>query len=321
MPLLETDGLKLYYRTAAGAIKAVDNVSFTLEEGEALGVVGESGCGKTSLALAIMRLLPRNLDTYEGSLKFEGIDLMRFSEDEYRGKVRWKKVSMVFQGAMNSLNPVMKVGHQVAEPLLLDGSTGKQEAYNQAKIRLGMVGLPRNVFNRYPHELSGGMKQRIVIAMSLISHPKVVILDEPTSALDVMVQAQIMNTLKRLKRELGLSTIFITHDIALASDICDRIAVMYGGEVVELGDAEDVLKSPMHPYTQGLLASIPRLKKPGKPEFISGAPPDLMKPPTGCRFHPRCTYAFEPCRSNPPPVVHITARHMIRCWLRVSTYD
>jgi len=320
MPLLETHGLKLYYSTTAGAIKAVDNVSFTLEKGEALGVVGESGCGKTSLALAIMRLLPRNVDTYEGSLTFEETDLMKFSEDEYRRKVRWKKISMGFQGAMNSLNPVIRVGHQVAEPLLVNGSTDKHEAYHQAKILLETVGLPRDVFNRYPHELSGGMKQRIVIAMSLVSHPQVVILDEPTSALDVMVQAQIMNLLKRLKRELGLSAIFITHDIALASDICDRIAVMYGGEVVELGNADEVLKSPMHPYAQGLLSSIPRLRKLVKPEFIPGAPPDLIRPPVGCRFHPRCKYAFEPCSSKPPPAVHVTARRTIHCWLHVNTH-
>ncbi|HID90709.1 TPA: ABC transporter ATP-binding protein, partial [Candidatus Bathyarchaeota archaeon] len=273
------------------------------------------GCGKTSLALAIMRLLPPNVHTYEGLLSFEGVDLMGLSDDEFRRRIRWRSISMVFQGAMSSLNPVIKVGHQVAEPMLLGGSVDKREAYREAMGLLEMVGLPREVFDRYPHELSGGMKQRVVIAMSLILGPKLVIMDEPTSALDVSVQAQIMNLLKRLKREQGLSMVYITHDIALASDICDRLTVMYAGEMVELGSAEQVLTSPSHPYTQKLLASIPRLRSDAKPTFIPGAPPDLIGLPSGCRFHPRCLYALELCRREAPGTFQTDGGHETRCWL------
>lgn len=315
MPLLEVRDLRLYYSATRGIAKAVDDASFTVDKGEALGVVGESGCGKTSLALAIMRLLPSNVHTYKGFLALEGVDLTELSDDDFRREIRWRNVSMVFQGAMSSLNPVIKVGHQVAEPMLLDGSVAKREAYRKAIRLLQMVGLPAEIFNRYPHELSGGMKQRVVIAMSLILEPKLVILDEPTSALDVSVQAQITNLLKRLKRELGLSMLFITHDIALASDICDRLAVMYGGELVESGGAEQVLTKPSHPYTHKLLASTPRLRVAVRPEFIPGAPPDLISPPPGCRFHPRCPHVFEACRREAPPLFHAGEGHQTRCWL------
>lgn len=314
-PLLEVQDLRLYYSTTRGVVKAVDQVSFTVEKGEALGVVGESGCGKTSLALALMRLLPRNVHAYQGLVALEGVNLMGLSNEDFRRRIRWRNISMVFQGAMNSLNPVIKVGHQVAEPMLLDGSVDKRRAYREAASLLEMAGLPKEVFNRYPHELSCGMKQRVIIAMSLVLKPKLVIMDEPTSALDVSVQAQITNLLKRLKRELGLSMIFITHDIALASDVCDALAVMYGGEIVELGSAEQVLLSPSHPYTRKLLASIPRLRADVSPTFIPGAPPDLTNPPPGCRFHPRCPHAFEPCGREAPNLLQVSKGQLVRCWL------
>jgi oligopeptide/dipeptide ABC transporter ATP-binding protein len=313
MPRLEVNNLRLYYSTERGPLRAVDDVSFTIDEGEALGVVGESGCGKTSLASSLMRLLPRNLAAYSGSVKLDGKELMQLSDEEFRSKVRWKRIAMVFQSAMNSLNPVLRVGLQVAEPLIASGVSG-EEAKKTARELLHQVGLSPEVYRRFPNELSGGMKQRVVIAMSLVLSPSLLILDEPTSALDVSVQAQVMNLLKRLKQERKISALFITHDIALASDICDRFAVLYSGQIVELGDAEHTLLNPRHPYTQKLLSSIPRLGGVSKPDFIPGAPPDLVSPPLGCRFRPRCPHAFEPCTRD-PPMFSLPQSHRSRCWL------
>jgi len=316
MALLEVRGLKLYYKTVRGPIKAVDDVDFSVEKGETLGLVGESGCGKSSVAISIIRLLPRNVEVYEGRIFFDGIDLMQLSEEDFRRKIRWKRISMVFQGAMNSLNPVLKVGFQVAEPLVVHQNMDKEEAVRRAKELFKLVGLPPDFVERYPHELSGGMKQRVVIAMALALNPEMVILDEPTSALDVSIQAQIMNLLKSLKRELGLSMIFITHDIALASDICDKIGVMYAGQIVELSSIENVLLSPKHPYTQKLIASVPLLRGDRVPEFIPGAPPDLVDPPPGCRFHPRCPHSDGMrCVKDVPPMVGVEGDHFVRCWL------
>ena len=314
MPLLEVRDLVLYYDTPRGPVHAVDGISFDLHEGKALGLVGESGSGKTSLGLALLRLLPKNVHTYKGSVKLEGQELMTLSDEEFRRQVRWRKISMAFQGAMNVLNPVLKIWLQVAEPLLADG-VPKAQARARVEELLELVGLSRDVADRYPHELSGGMKQRVVLAAALVMSPKVVILDEPTSALDVSIQAQIMNLLKRLKRELGLSYIFITHDIALASDLCDHLAIVYAGQIVEIGTAEDVLLKPEHPYTQGLLASLPRLHSTQLPSFIPGAPPDLVHPPTGCRFRPRCPKAFARCTDLPPPLPGHSSDHLVRCWL------
>lgn len=314
--VLEVEGLEVAYRSERGLVRAVDGASFTLEAGEALGLVGESGSGKSSLALALMRMLPRNAEPLLGGVRLNGEEVLGLSEEEFRRRFRGNVISMAFQGAMSSLNPVLRVGHQVAEPLLLDRGVGKREAHRRVVELLEMVGLAPEVFQRYPHELSGGMKQRVVIAMALVRDPRLVILDEPTSALDVSVQAQIMNLLKRLKRDLGLSLIFITHDIALASDVCDRLAVVYAGQTVELGGIEDVLLRSAHPYTERLLASIPRLHAAARPEFIPGAPPDLADPPTGCRFHPRCPYAFERCAVEAPLPFDVRAGHVARCWLR-----
>ncbi len=315
MPLLDARNLILHFKTRRGNVRAVDNISLSLERGRALGVVGESGCGKTSLALAIMRLLPANVQTYSGSVFFDGTDLMELPNKDFSKRIRWRRISMVFQGAMNSLNPVLTVGFQVIEPKLLEGSINREEARREAISLLRMVGLSEDVFNRYPHELSGGMKQRAIIAMSLILNPQMVVMDESTSALDVSVQAQIMNLLKRLKGERGLSILFITHDIALASDICDSLTVMYAGEIIEWGSAEQILLTPSHPYTKMLLASTPRLRGDATPSFIPGAPPDLVEPPLGCRFHPRCPYAFEPCKEESPLAFRVGEGHLMRCWL------
>ena len=316
MALLEVEGLQVTYRSARGPVPAVEGASFTLESGQALGLVGESGSGKSSLALALMRMLPRNAEPIRGSVRLNGEEVLGLGEEEFRRRFRGNVISMAFQGAMNSLNPVLRVGSQIAEPLLLDRGVTGREARARVIRLLELVGLPAEVFQRYPHELSGGMKQRVVIAMALIRNPRLVILDEPTSALDVSVQAQIMNLLKQLKRDLGLSLVFITHDIALASDICDRLAVVYAGQTPELGSIEDVLLRPAHPYTERLLASIPRLHGEAKPAFIPGAPPDLADAPPGCRFHPRCPYAFERCVSEDPPPFAVSADHHARCWLR-----
>ena len=313
--LLKVRDLKLYYRTRRGIVRAVDDVSFDLRRGETLAIVGESGCGKSSTATAIMRILPRNIETYEGSIILDGVDVMKLDDGRFREEIAWRRISMVFQGAMNALNPVMKVGFQVAEPLIVHGKLSRSEALSKARELLGLVGLPSFVADRYPHELSGGMKQRVVIAMALALNPEIVILDEPTSALDVITQANIMNLLKKLKRDESLSYIFITHDLALASELADMIVVMYGGKIVEYGTAEQVYLDPKHPYSQKLLASIPTLRTDKKLEFIPGAPPDLVSPPPGCRFHPRCPYAMPICREKEPILYEVEKNRYVACWL------
>ncbi len=314
MPFLSVKNLKLHYTTQRGVVRAVDDVSFQLEKGETLGLVGESGCGKSSTANAIMRLLPKNVALYKGSVILDGDEITRLSDSAFRRNVRWKKMSMIFQGAMNSLNPVLKTGFQVAEPLIVHQKMNKNQASEKAKEYFKNVGLPPDFAERYPHELSGGMKQRVVIAMSLVLDPDILILDEPTSALDVSIQAQIMNLLKRIKRETGSAMIFITHDIALSSDLCDKIAVMYAGEISEIDRIENILSEPKHPYTQKLIASIPLLRSERMPDFIPGAPPDLVNPPSGCRFHPRCPYVMEKCEVNNPPYFESSERR-VKCWL------
>jgi oligopeptide/dipeptide ABC transporter ATP-binding protein len=316
MALLEISDLHLYYSSGGRVVRAVDGISFGIERrGEAVGVVGESGSGKTSLATALMRLLPKNVARFDGSIRLNGQELIALSDEEYRKQIRWSRIAMVFQGAMSVLNPVLKVGHQVAEPLLLDGRMQKKAAYAKVEGLLERVGLSREIFNRYPHELSGGQKQRVVIATALVLDPDLLILDEPTSALDVSVQAQIMNLLKDLKEDPGISMIFITHDIGLASDLCDQIAVAYAGQHVEFGPAERVLVAPRNPYTRLLLASLPRLYERERPRPMPGEPPDLTNPPAGCRFHPRCPSCFEPCPTEMPPEIAISDGGHSRCWL------
>jgi oligopeptide/dipeptide ABC transporter ATP-binding protein len=313
-PLLEVRGLSLRYATDGGPVTAVDDVSFEVAgPGEALGIIGESGSGKSSLANAIMRVLPANARISGGSIRFRDRDVTALPEESFRREVRWTGIAMVFQGAMRSLNPVIRVGDQVAERLVVDGIP-RRDARLRAAILLDRVGLPAGTADRYPHELSGGMKQRVLIAMALTHDPPLLILDEPTSALDVSVQAQIMNLLKQLGWELGISMLFITHDLALATDLCDRIAVMYAGQVRELGDASEVLGQPRDPYTSALLATIPTLAGEQRPGFLPGAPPDLRQPLAGCRFRPRCALAFDRC-GEPPPLATVGSRHVARCWL------
>jgi len=315
-PLLSVRDLRLSYAADRGDVRAVDGVSFDLEAGKTLAIVGESGSGKTSLALALLRLLPRNTSQFEGQITLNDMDCMALSDGDFRDRVRWRQISMVFQGATESLNPIYKVGHQVREVLTARGSQSRDTADERTRELLDMVRLPPETFNRYPHELSGGMKQRIAVASALALNPTLILLDEPTSALDVGVQAQIMNLFKRLKANLGIASIFISHDIALASDLADYIAVMYAGRLVEIGPSEDILGAPSHPYTQKLLAAIPRLRSDTPLEFIPGAPPDLSDPPTGCRFHPRCQFAMDRCRvEDPDNFVTASGQSLAACWL------
>jgi oligopeptide/dipeptide ABC transporter ATP-binding protein len=315
-PLLAVDNLHLWYDAGGSrVVRAVDGVSFTLEQrGEALGVVGESGSGKSSLALALMRMPPKNVARYDGSVRLEGRELTTLPDDQFRREIRWQRIAMVFQGTMSALNPVLRVGEQIAEPLLLDRRYDKEAARGRVRDLLERVGLAADFASRYPHELSGGQRQRVGIATALALDPDVLILDEPTSALDVSVQAQIMNLLKDLKEDPGISMLFITHDIGLASDLCDRIAVTYAGEQMELGPAERVLVAPHHPYSQLLLASLPRLHSDVPPTPMPGDPPDLTALPKGCRFRPRCPFAWEDCREHPPPIALADGGHA-RCWL------
>ncbi len=311
--LLSVSNLRLYYRTTKGVVKAVDDVSFNINRGETLAIVGESGCGKSSLSKAIIRLLPRNVHTYEGKVLLNGTDLMSMDEETFRKEVRWRKISMVFQGALNALNPVLKVGYQVAEPLIIHMGIKEKEAIERAKEILVKLGLSEEFAERYPFELSGGMKQRAVIAMALITSPDLIILDEPTSALDVITQANIMNMLKELKKSREQTFIFITHDISVASELADKVATMYAGQIVEIAPADTFYEEPLHPYTQKLMKSVPTLRRDKTLESIPGAPPNLIDPPSGCRFHPRCERAMDICRKEDPPIFE--RGHSVKCWL------
>lgn len=313
--LLHIEDLRLHFRTIKGPVQAVDGVTFDLGYKEAVVVLGESGCGKSSLAKAVLRLLPRNVGAYSGKVFLDGAELMHLNEEEFRQNVRWVKISMVPQAAMNSLNPVLKVGDQVAEPLMIHMGADKTAAWNSARKMFEHVGVPADFMNRYAFELSGGMRQRVAIAMALVTAPALIILDEPTSALDVLTQANIMNVLKRIKQELEISYILITHDIATSSELADSVAVMYAGQIVETSDAMRFFTAPLHPYSKKLMASVPRLHGDQEPEFITGQPPSLLNPPTGCRFAARCAFRSEKC-SEEPPVVEKDGRH-VKCWLHV----
>lgn len=312
--VLSVRDLKLYYRTRKGVVKALEEINFDLEREDVLAVVGESGCGKSTLARALVRVLPRNIHTYEGKIILDGRNVMELNEEAFRREVRWRKISIVFQGAMNSFNPVYRIGHQVAEPLVIHDHVEKKEALKKARQLMELMGMPGAFAERYPFELSGGMKQRAAIVMALITSPEIVILDEPTSALDVLTQANIINLLKRIKNEFRLSYIFITHDLSLASELANKVAVIYAGKIVELSSADVFYMEPKHPYSRGLVSSVPTLSTDRKPEFISGAPPSLIDPPSGCRFNPRCKFAWDKCRSEEPGMFDLGEGHLVRCW-------
>ena len=314
-PLLRIENLVLHFKTSKGGVRAVDGVDFELGFNEAVVVLGESGCGKSSLAKAILRLLPRNVEKYSGKVFLNDIDLMSMEEEEFRREIRWREMSMVPQAAMNSLNPVLKVGDQVAEPMIFHGGMKKEEAMVQARKMFQLVGVPEEFLQRYAFELSGGMRQRAAIAMALVTIPALIILDEPTSALDVLTQANIFNSLKHIKQDMGMSFILITHDIATSSELADKVAVMYAGQIVEVCDAERFFNKPLHPYSEKLMASVPRLRGDKEPDFIVGQPPSLLFLPTGCRFKDRCLSRFEKCEQDPPSVEK--DNRILKCWLYV----
>ena len=311
--LLDVKNLVLHFATARGPVQAVDGVNFQLDYNKAVVILGESGCGKSSLAKAILRLLPRNVRTYSGEVKVAGKDVMPLSEEEFRQNVRWVAVSMVPQAAMNALNPVLRVGDQVSEPAMIHLGMKKEDGLQLALKMFQHVGVPADFVNRYPFELSGGMRQRVAIAMALVTSPSLIILDEPTSALDLLTQANIFNVLKRIKKELGTSFILITHDIATSSELADNVAIMYAGQIVETGEAGKFFPAPLHPYSQKLMSSVPRLRANKDPDFIVGQPPSLVNLPSGCRFAARCPSRFEKCIQD-PPVINKDGR-MVKCWL------
>jgi peptide/nickel transport system ATP-binding protein len=342
--VLSVRDLKLHYFTSKGPVRALDGISFELKSGETLGLVGESGCGKTTTGVALLGMPSPPGRIVSGSIVVDGTEIVGMSDRELRRKVRWSKISMVFQGAMNCLTPVYTIRELMAEtyrehaPSIREHAPSIRGSEELMRKYMRLVGLPDTVLSRYPHELSGGMKQRVVIAIALFLEPKVVVLDEPTTALDVIVQAQILNLIKRLRNELGLSYIFITHDLSTEAEIADRIMVMYAGKMAELGSSEDIFgrvdngrresprpgskSGPAHPYTQKLLASTPRLHaRVSELAFIPGSPPDLLAPPPGCRFAPRCSFARPKCAAAEPPVHEVGPGHLVACWKAMEDPD
>ena len=316
--LLEVKNLKTEFKTNVGQVHAVRGVSFYLDKGEALGIVGESGCGKSVTMMSIMRLLADNGKIADGQIYFDGKDISK-AKDSEMDSIRGNDIGMIFQDPMTSLNPVFTIGDQLMEPLLKHRGMKKEEAKKQAINMLKLVGIPspEKRMKQYPHEFSGGMRQRAMIAMSLICEPKLIIADEPTTALDVTIQAQILDLMKDLKDKLNTSIILITHDLGVVADLCSRINVMYGGIVVETGTTEDIFYRPKHPYTWGLLRSVPNPKENTKEKLkpIEGQPPDLLKPPVGCPFAARCDYAMKICINKQPPQFEVGENHSAACWL------
>ncbi len=320
-PILQIRGLTIEFRVPRGILRAVDNLDLDVYRGECLGLVGESGCGKSVLAHAILKLTDPNEIIRSGKILFEGRDVLKFNKKELR-RYRWKEVSIVFQGALNSLNPILKVSDHMVDTVLAHEKTDKKSIFKRATKLLSMVRLDsETVLRRYPHELSGGMKQRVISAMALLLDPKLVILDEPTSALDLLTQKFFVKILAEIKREKNITMIFITHDIATVAEIADRVAVMYSGRIVEIGDVEDIFYNPLHPYTKALLSSIPSTTgdvEKFKP--IPGLPPDPVNLPPGCRFHPRCPYKIDVCTRILPQLEPVNEGRLIAChrWREIN---
>jgi peptide/nickel transport system ATP-binding protein len=321
--ILSVHDLTMHYTTRKGEVSAVDNVSFDLAQGQSLGLVGESGCGKTSIAFALMRLLPENGVIKDGYILLGGKDIVAMDYADLL-KVRWRKIAMVFQAAMNALNPVYTVGQQITEALELHlGNISPTQARERIAILFELVGLDPVLMDRYPHEFSGGMRQRAVIAMALSCSPDIIIADEPTTALDVIVQDRILKRIRELQRELNMAMIYISHDIAVIAEVSDRIGVMYAGRMAEMAESVDIFERPLHPYTYALMGAFPSIKgKRRDLKTLPGEPPDLLDPPSGCRFHPRCPYATDVCWEKQPdfmpvngaPRSDLTRGHYVACW-------
>ena len=309
MPNIEISDLSVDYKTSHGNIHALEKVEFQLEDGESIGIAGESACGKSTLGLTIIRMLQGG-EINSGKILFNGESILDMPESKFDKNIRWKEISMIFQGAMNSLDPVFTIKEQFIEILKEHGF--KADFEKTIIDSLISVNLKENILQKYPHELSGGMKQRVIIAMALLLKPKFVIADEPTTALDVLIQAQIINLFKKLKKD-GMTLMLISHDLAVLSEIAEKIGIMYGGKMVEFGSSSDIFEKPKHPYTIGLLESIPRLHVDTKPKFISGIPPDLLNAGEGCRFIDRCPEAMEKCKQTPPKIS--TESGYVLCWL------
>jgi len=317
--LLEVKGLKTYFFTSDGVVPAVDGITYHVDKGETLGIVGESGCGKSVTSLSVMRLIPDPPGKITaGQIFFEGENLLEKSGSEMR-KIRGNQISMIFQEPMTSLNPVYTVGDQIAEAIELHQGLNRRDAMDKTVGMLKLVGiaLPERRVKEYPHQLSGGMRQRIMIAMALSCNPKLLIADEPTTALDVTIQAQILELMKALKKELGMAIMLITHDLGVIAEMAQRVVVMYAGKIVEEADAISIFRSPLHPYTEGLLKSIPRLDRAkGRLHVIEGVVPNPLYMPEGCRFHPRCPYAMDICRAQEPDFVQVSEERQVACWLK-----
>ena len=315
MALLTVKNLSVGYHTRKGFLKSVQEVSFSLDQGKSLGLVGESGCGKTTIGMALMGLLPDNASVTDGMILFEDQDLLKMSKKEIR-QVRWKKVAMIFQAAMNALNPVHRVSEQISEAILAhDADISEEAAMKQVEGLFDLVGIPLDRMRDFPHHYSGGMKQRAIIAMALACHPPLIIADEPTTALDVIVQDQILSAIKDFQNKLKISVIFISHDIAVVADVCDNIGIMFAGQLVEYGRIEEVFDAPMHPYTKSLLASYLTLDKDVvQLNSYLGETPDLINPATGCRFCERCSAAETTCSLIAPEWVEISPTHKALCY-------
>jgi len=309
MAFISVENLVTRYKTSNGLVYALEDVNFAIEKGESIGIAGESACGKSTLGLSLIRMIS-NGKIYSGEIQFDGKSLLDIPDADFDKNIRWKEISMVFQGAMNSLDPVFSIQQQFEEVLKQHNFEGDMKEIILKSLT--SVNLDESILKKFPHELSGGMKQRIVIAMALILKPKFIIADEPTTALDVLIQAQIVNLFKQLKKD-GQSFMIISHDLAILSEIVEKIGIMYGGRMVEFGDSTEIFLEPKHPYTKGLLESIPMLSKDEKPKYIPGTPPNLVNPEEGCRFYDRCPEAMEKCKKDPPKFT--TKSGYVLCWL------
>lgn len=314
-PLLQVEDLRVYFGTGRGPVRAVDGVTFTVKQRERFGLVGESGCGKSTTAMAILRLIKPPGRIESGRILLDNEDLIPLSKEEMR-QVRWQRIALVPQGAMNSLNPIMRIREQIGDAITThENGMSRQHLDERIRDLLDQVELPLLVADLYPHELSGGMKQRVCIAMATALNPQLIIADEPTSALDVVVQRAVMQTLIEIQEQLGSSLIFIGHDMGLTAQVVNRLGVMYAGKLMEVADIRDIYKEPLHPYTQALIASLPSVKEKRKKVGIPGLPPFLLNPPPGCIFHPRCPHAMEICQRQTPAYRELRPGHFVACHL------
>lgn len=317
MNLLEVKNLSTYYFLPEGIVKAVEDVDFSIAKNEIMGLAGESGCGKTTVALSILRLIPSPGKIISGEVLFNGKNILKMRDEDFRREMRWKKLSIIFQKAMQSLNPVFRIRDQIVEAIkTCEVEISESEARSRTEQLLELVGIPPSHATSYPHEFSGGMRQRVMIAMALACNPEFVIADEPTTGLDVVVQAQILNLIRELQKKLKLSMMLISHDLSVIAQICNTCAIMYAGRLVEYSDVYSIFRDPRHPYTRGLLGAFPDIKaEKARISRIPGSPPTLLDPPTGCRFHPRCQWMKDVCKKKTPALVPVKKNHLVACHL------